>query len=836
MTDLAVIPILPTLHTLLLALPVGIVALLMLLRRLAEPGMPARLLRLGWRLRGLLLTCTAVAGLVIFAATRSGARFEAHSDGVSFQPGHWPTARGDLQRLGVNDPVGGPTGGGINWKTGGPTQSYYATPAIAGDRLYCVASSGGRRGRIECRSLLDGGLLWTAAPAGYRATFSSPVLSSRYLVCGEGLHNDRMARIVCIDVAPHHVGELLWTFQTNSHVECTPVIDGERVYAGAGDDGVYCLQLDPDIPEDERLVWHVSGRNLPDAETSLAVHNGRVYVGLGNGGEAVCVLDAATGQMIRRLPMPYPVFGLPAIDGERLYVGMGRGDYVHAANDPAGQVCCIDLNSLTVEWTYATPATVLGAVAVAGDDLLFASADGTVHRLDRNGDVINTWESGERVLTSPAVTDDAVYIVTGTGRLYGLTRDLKPFWQVEVGGARRCVSSPVVASGQVCFGTEEAGLISAGSRAAQTEPVWHGQAGGNAAFDTSADPLPVHGRVHWQWPAESRNESTDITAAVGVIGDHILVPVANGPEAGLVCLRWNASGTGGPAEQWHHREPAGIHVSPAAAGRQVFVTTGQPGETSRELRALALDTGNVEWRHPVSAAASGRLYLGGPAGNSLCIADVPDGLSLLTTDGHLHWRSRVGHVRHPVAMEAGRILTAGTDPPSLVLLDGPTGRTLWRVPLDSVPTTSALLLGDHCLVGTRAGLEWRRLLDGERIEQTSHAATSILPHDEVTSLIRTGDSSVTWGDASNAIHVLDCETGDAHSIAMPERPGRPLHVGGHLLFADEAGLDAVVLRAGASPRLWCDLSKVGTPAAPGVWSRGILLLPVDGGGLVGIGE
>ena len=31
----------------------------------------------------------------------------------------------------------------------------------------------------------------------------------------------------------------------------------------------------------------------PDAETSLAVHEGKVYAGLGNGGRALCVIDAA---------------------------------------------------------------------------------------------------------------------------------------------------------------------------------------------------------------------------------------------------------------------------------------------------------------------------------------------------------------------------------------------------------------------------------------------------------------------------------------------------------------------------------------------------------------
>ncbi|MEW4527458.1 PQQ-binding-like beta-propeller repeat protein [Maioricimonas sp. JC845] len=855
MTDLAVIPILPTLHSLLLAVPVGIVALLVLLRRLAQPGTAKRLLRLGWQVRGLLLTSAAiavlvgvaaVAGLRVFPAARFAARTDSPTEAVPWEPGNAPTARGDLKRAGTSGSAAGPTGGGINWKAGGPTQNFYATPAIAGERLYCIASTDARRGRIECRSLRDGSLLWSSAPPGYRATFSSPVLSGRYLVCGEGLHDDRMARIVCIDTSPEHAGDVLWTFQTNSHVECTPVIDGDRVYAGAGDDGVYCLALDPDLPEEKRLIWHAGGRDLPDAETSLAVHQDRVYVGLGVGGEAVCVLDAATGTMLERVPMPYPVFGLPAIDRDRLYVGMGRGDYVHEAEDPAGQVCCIDLNRLTIQWTCPTPATVLGAVVIVEDELLFASADGTVHRLNRDGEVLGTWQCGEPILTSPAVTRDAVYVVSGEGRLYGLTRDLKPFWQVEIGGAGRCVSSPVAAGGQICFGTEAAGLISAGSPAPAVEPVWHGEVGGNAAFDRAEDMPPSRGRVQWSWPVDASLQNPDeegslhIAAPPGVIGTHVLLPVSKGTDAGLICLETSDDGTRRPRERWRHKDSLGVHISPAAIGNHVFMTSGQPDDSKRELKGLDRETGKVLWRHPVRRAASGRLFLSGSPSGSICVADLPDGISLLSTDGVLQWRARIGHVRHSVTMDSGRILAAVDDPPALILLDAPTGRTLWRVPLDTPPTTAPLLVEDQFLAGTQQGLQWRHLIDGQPIVPGAHFVGGNIRDTGITSLIRTGPVSVAGCTADGDVFVLDYATGVARVIPQPEEVRHMVRSGSHLLCVGGTGIQAVPLAAGISPGdrlpLWCDLRDVGVPAATGVWNGNVLLLPVEGRGLVGIGE
>src|ERR1043166_8209681 len=79
--------------------------------------------------------------------------------------------------------------------------------------------------------------LWRYAPSDFRGTFSSPVVKDGRLVCGEGLHQTADARISCLDLA----GQRLWELRTKSHVESTACIEGGRVYVGAADDGVYCV-------------------------------------------------------------------------------------------------------------------------------------------------------------------------------------------------------------------------------------------------------------------------------------------------------------------------------------------------------------------------------------------------------------------------------------------------------------------------------------------------------------------------------------------------------------------------------------------------------------------
>ena len=71
-----------------------------------------------------------------------------------------------------------------------------------------------------------------------KPVFSSPCVWNGRLYIGEGFHSDMMCKLYCIDAAK---GEKLWEFATKGHTESSPrVIDG-RVYFGAGDDGLYCV-------------------------------------------------------------------------------------------------------------------------------------------------------------------------------------------------------------------------------------------------------------------------------------------------------------------------------------------------------------------------------------------------------------------------------------------------------------------------------------------------------------------------------------------------------------------------------------------------------------------
>jgi outer membrane protein assembly factor BamB len=326
----------------------------------------------------------------------------------------WPMFRGGLQRRGSSDTAEPPTTGGINWsffdKTAG-MKTFFASPAVVGNRVYVTAADKGPlrdRGAISCLDADTGGGVWTSAPSGYLATFSSPSIAGKYLVCGEGLHYTRTARVVCMDVTER--GKILWTYQTRSHVESTPCIHEDRVYVGAGDDGYYCFRLEPDADGKPVMLWHAETERCPDAETSPAVHDGLVFAGLGMDGKAVVCLSADTGEQVWRTDTPYPVFSPPTVAGGSVIVGMGNGNFIESAEEvrrkeldklrkegksaaeiaaaekmlrPAGEIWCLKEKTGEVQWKFLAADTILGAVAAGKDRLYFGARDGYVYCIDR---------------------------------------------------------------------------------------------------------------------------------------------------------------------------------------------------------------------------------------------------------------------------------------------------------------------------------------------------------------------------------------------------------------------------------------------------------------------
>ncbi len=456
---IAIVPILPVLFPLLTLLAGSVVSVATVLGLAGSSERRRMIRRFLWKQKYSLLVIIAVPALSWYGLTQLVANWSrAPGVQIAIQTGvDWPMFRGGLHRTGVVGDENDSLTETVLW-SGGFRESFYASPAVVGNRVYCIGSNSDA-GRVFCWHNQTGELQWVNQPEEMRATFSSPVVVGDLLLCGEGLHRTENSRVFCLDLSDSQRPTLQWSFTTQSHVECTPVVVSDRVYIAAGEDGVYALSLRAERDQRPAVLWHVPGDRLPDVETALVADAKSVYVGTGVGGQHLVILDAATGNETGRLSFKYPLHAPPALVGQRLYVGMGLGDFVSTPSSGGGAVACIDTVTAQIVWTFPTPATVLSAITASNDEILFGCADGLVRCLSPEGQLIHSWDSGASIVASLAVTPESICGVNTRGRLFVLDRQTWTLtWERSLGHEGYFMSSPTISDGRIYVGTEKYGL------------------------------------------------------------------------------------------------------------------------------------------------------------------------------------------------------------------------------------------------------------------------------------------------------------------------------------------------------------------------------------------
>ena len=851
---IAVIPVLiGPLQVLIAILPALLLSLLGLIVSLLRPATMWALLKLLWRQK-LVLAVMAAVGVGSVWLVRSVVPSDG-STGARVEGADWPMFRGGLMRAGTNDGSEPPTSGGINWSYDADVKTFFASPAVVGNRVYVTSADKGPlrdRGAVYCIDAETGGVDWESRPSGYLATFSSPSIAGKYLVVGEGLHVTKTARVICMDVTQR--GKILWTYQTSSHVESTPCIDLEkkRVYVGAGDDGYYCFHLDP--AGEKQVIWHAPPDLFPDAESSPAVHDGRVFAGLGMGGNAIVCLDADTGQQIWRVKTPYPVFGHPTVVDGSVVVGMGNGNFMMTAEQvriaeldklrkqgaseteleaaakklgPAGEVWCVDEQTGEVRWKFPVARVVLGAVAAHNDKLFFGSRDGHLYCLSRDGKLIGTWNARAPLLTSPAVSDGHVYVVTESGMLYGVrVADMGPVWEARLGFVGPFVSSPTVARGHVYVGSQDDGLLCLGVPGGPGSEVrWSGYAGGpGVGGHVDGQPLPERGKLAWYFPmadAGGEGPGLQVAAPPACLSGSLYVPVA-GSRRGLLCLRETVSDNKAAGEEvWFAGSSNDVVLSPAATTQSVFFVDGRPGDAGRRLRCLVASDGREQWALPVADRAPGELVL---TDTAVLVADTPNGLSAVATSGDVLWRADCGMVLGMPAIRDAFVAVATRKPAGLAVLDRFSGVTLWRIPLAREPATAPVVRRNIIFLGTDNGVDARRLADGGQVWE---AATG-----RPAAALVLAKQCLAYATATGEVVVLNCEDGQVQHTVADALPGIPPMVADEAIVYTAAKGLRVFSIDGEEPQSWMNSAWLGNPTCPPVLADSRIYIATDKKGLV----
>jgi len=734
---LAVVPVLVgPLQALLAVLPYILLGVLTAVISLFKPSVLKRIGQLLWAQK---LPAAVVVVAIAAAVTGGSALLGSLGDEVAAaEAGRaWPLFRGSAARRGY---AGGPepAAGNVLWRftdKGRNLETFYSSPAVVGNRVYVTGALKGYftdRGAVYALDADTGRVVWAYDGGGYRATFSSPAVADGRVVVGEGLHLTDDARVVCLDAeaseaAGDRRGVKRWEYRTASHVESSPCIAEGRVYIGAGDDGLYCFDLAGDGAGGAKVLWHLDGDDYPDCETSPVVADGRVYFSLGLGGEALCCVDAATGERLWRVDTPAPAFASPAVADGRVYVGMGYGDYLNdaagaaenlrkrlraegadadqirrrtAAFKEAGQVWCVDAATGEVRWRYdRIGGTVLGSPAVADGRVYAAARDGGLYCLDAaDGTLIRRFDAHGPIIGAAAVADEHVYVVTAAGTLYGLDRrTLREVWRVRLNATT--MSSPAVARGHVYVGSTEAGMLCLGAPAgAAPAAAWPGERGGPGGTGCLDDSL-IAGRGKYAWRINPVPDATDpptIGAPAAYLDRSLYVAAAAAGRQGLARIPLGEAMGDEPSVRWFAPTDHPITVSAAASAGTVYCVDGARGDDGRRLRALDAATGEARWSRPVDAGAGGAFRL---AGEHLLAADRADGITCRELDGRPRWSARVGRTVGAPVPAGELVFQAVADPAAVVALDRRTGTELWRQPLAAAPRTGAVWAADRVWVG-----------------------------------------------------------------------------------------------------------------------------------------
>jgi outer membrane protein assembly factor BamB len=847
----AVIPVIVgPLQVLLAILPALLLSLGGLIVGLLRPRVMWGGVKLLWRQKVAVAVVAGVVAASIFMARTFPSRGSPLSEQVAGVD--WPMFRGNPERCGNGGGGEPPADGGMVWSYAADVKTFFASPAVVGNRVYVSSADKGPlrdRGAIYCLDADSGRLVWKAAPSSYVATFSSPVVAGRFLVCGEGLHYTLNARVFCMDVLRR---EILWTYTTHGHVESTPCIDKDRVYVGAGDDGYYCFRLEPNADGQAVVLWHAPTERCPDADTSPAVHDGRVVVGCGMHGNSICCLNAETGEELWRIATPYPVFGAPTLVGGRVVVGMGNGNFVESAEEvkrkeldylrkqgrtseelaaaektlgPAGEVWCLDEKTGKVQWEFATGDVVLGAVAAGKDRLFFAGRDGFVHALSTTGKEVGRWNAHAPIVASPALSGPLLYIVTENGKLYGLRADdMELVWEATLGFSGPFLSSPAVAHGHVYVGSQQDGLLCIGRPGGRKqEPCWAGGLGGPGSGGTiDNQPLPERGKFGWRFPKAEDTEGppdAQITAPPACLGGSLYVPM-HGSHNGLACVRENPSKRNDPQEAWFATASNGVWLSPAANSQAVFFVDGRNGDAGRHLHCVSPADGGQRWTLPVAADVSGEFVLLDRGG---LIADGPQQLTCFRENGELAWRVACGAVCGVPSASDNLLAIATERPPALLVLDRPSGTTLWRAPLDTAPTAPPLVRKNTIYLGTKSGVVALGLANGERVWAVKSGPPS-------TPLVL-AKNRLAYVTATAELVVVGLDEGHVEKTLSGARPGiSPLAPPGVFVYATKKGL--MSYPTGGEPRLWMNSEWLGELSASPVMANSRIYFATAEKGLI----
>lgn len=366
------------------------------------------------------------------------------------QPGEWSMFRRDLAHTGNIDPVDSSPAGKLKW-TYETEAAIHSSPTVVNGVVYF----GSRDSTFYALDAVTGEKLWTFEAGSW-------IESSPAVVDGVVYFGSNDSNLYALDAAN---GNHIWTFDTEYAIRSSPAVANDMVYIGSDDYRVYAV----DIKTGEE-IWHFETDGM--VVSAPAVSEGLVVVGSADG--FLYILSASNGRERLEYNMNRSVVSSPAIRDGIAYIASTLGTIsavdISAKNWPFENKIKGFWNIFYIYGVAPRPPVPSGYVWRTNlwartssspslvDDVLYLGVGNKLITLDTKTQQVGwAYEAVDDVVSSPAVTEKAVYFGSRDGNLYALDRLTgEKLWEGATGD--NITSSPAVSNGMVYITSQDGKL------------------------------------------------------------------------------------------------------------------------------------------------------------------------------------------------------------------------------------------------------------------------------------------------------------------------------------------------------------------------------------------
>lgn len=269
------------------------------------------------------------------------------------------------------------------------------------------------------------------------------------------------------DAGPATVPSTTWTYETDGSLWGSPVVADETVYIGSADNRLYALDAETG---DEAWTFSADHR----IEATPAYSDETVYVGSYD--RHLYAIDGDSGTERWSRLFDGLIRGSPTPWNESVIVGVGCHNlacawYADEAEVPeTGWIYSLDANTGETNWRIEVGDEVVSTPAVTDGAVYIGASDGTLYALDpESGDEQWTYGTRDMIWSSPAVAFETVYIADWNGNVHAVDAE----------------------TGEETWFADTAGQYISGSVAVDEEAVYVG----HTPYNTLDDPNTNHAKV-----------------------------------------------------------------------------------------------------------------------------------------------------------------------------------------------------------------------------------------------------------------------------------------------------------------------------------------------------